>query len=93
MPKLFSEEIEVICEGKLKEPVCFIWRDKKYKIIKIIDTWQDYGFGAGAPKRKTWRLRRHRNYYRLLADNGKNYEIYLDRKNIFNKKWILYREL
>jgi len=57
-----------------KEPAAFTWRGTRYVIEEIVSAWTD----AGSPTRK-WYQRRYRNYYRVRADDGKLYEIYLER--------------
>ncbi len=94
--QLYSEKITVTCkEGSEDEPArpsSFKWRGKEFYIKKIQRNWQDWGFPAGAPRKKNWRLRRHRTYYCVLTDCGRIFEIYLDRKGP-EPTWILYREL
>jgi hypothetical protein len=89
---LYSEEIRVVCEGEPLRPVSFTWRDEQFRIATILRSWHDHGFPAGAPRRKNWRMRRHRNYYEVLTEGGRRFEIYLDRKGPA-LTWILYREL
>jgi hypothetical protein len=88
----YSEEIQVECEGESSRPICFTWRGKAFRIESILRTWQDYGFPAGAPRRKNWRMRRHRNYFLVRAEGGRMFEIYLDRKGPV-LRWVLYREV
>jgi len=93
---LYSEKITVMCqaggEDEPLKPISFKWHNEEFHIEKILRTWQDWGFPAGAPRKKNWRLRRHRNYYRVLAGRGRVFEIYLDRKGP-EPTWVLYREL
>lgn len=90
--QLYSEKIEVKCEGELLRPVSFRWSDEEFRIDKILRSWQDWGFPAGSPRRKNWRLRRHRNYFKVRTESGRVFEIYMDRKTS-EPTWILYREL
>ena len=94
--KLYSETIDVICESTSEDepskPVSFTWRDEGFHIEEILSGRQDWGFPAGAPKKKTWILRRHRNYYKVRTEGGRIFEIYMDRKTP-DLRWILYREL
>jgi len=78
--QMYSEEIVVKCEGEPSRPVSFKWRDEHFQIERILKSWQDWGFPAGAPRRKNWRLRRHRNYFKVCSKGGRVFEIYLDRK-------------
>lgn len=90
--EIYSEKIEVEGEGEPMRPVSFTWRSQQFRIERILRTWQDWGFPPGSPKRKTWILRRHRNYFTVRTTEGRIFEIYLDRKAA-SRTWILYREL
>ncbi len=94
--KLYSEKIAVECgsesENDPLQPVSFMWRDEEFRIGEILKSRQDWGFPAGAPKKKTWILRRHRNYYTVRTECGRVFEIYMDRKTP-QYTWVLYREL
>jgi hypothetical protein len=90
--EIYSEKIEVEGEGEPVRPVSFTWRGQEFQIERILRTWQDWGFPAGSPKRKTWVLRRHRNYFTVRTVGGRIFEIYLDRKAA-SRTWILYREI
>ncbi len=73
-------------------PVSFIWREEEFRVEKIVKSWQDWGFPAGSPRRKNWRMRRHRNRFQVETKCGRLFEIYLDRKGP-ELPWYLYREL
>ena len=94
--RLYSEIIDVTCESEHEDgpsrPVSFKWRDEEFRIKEILKSRQDWGFPAGAPKRKTWNLRRHRNYFEIRTECGRVFEIYMDRKTP-DLTWVLYREL
>jgi len=93
MSQFFSEKIEVKIDQVKKAPVSFIWNKKEYIITVLIAVWQDWGFPKGSPKAKTWRLRHHRNYYRVQTKEDEVFEIYLDRKNKNEEgEWYLYQE-
>ena len=89
---LYSEKINVHCEGEPAVPVSFVWREREFRIVEIIKTWQDWGFPPGSPRRKTWRLRRHRNYFQVRTEEERVFELYLDRKGP-HLEWVLYREV
>lgn len=94
MPKFISEKIEVLKDEKLRLPLSFLWRRKEYKIKEVIESRADWGFSKGAPKRKNWRLRHHRNYYKVKTENDEIFEIYHDRKSKKDQgEWILYQKL
>jgi len=90
--KLYSEKIETTCEGEPSMPTSFRWRNEEFHIERVLRSWQDWGFPRGSPKRKDWRLRRHRNYFKVSTESGRIFEIYMDRKTS-EPVWVLYREL
>ena len=92
--ELVNERITVEAEapaGGVREPVAFTWRGRRYEVTEILAAWVDAGFGAGE-KTRPWYNRRHRNYYRVRADGGETYVIYLDRSGS-RRDWILSRKL
>ena len=91
MTRMYSEEIEVTSEGEPSKPVSFTWRGEAFRIEKILRSRQDWGFPAGAPRRKNWRVRRHRNYFEVQTEGNRFFEIYMDRKTP-TPTWVLYRE-
>lgn len=92
--KFISQEIAVARNESSGDPISFEWSDRKYIISEIIAAWPDWGFSAGAPKRKSWRMRRHRNFYRVETDNGDVFELYHDRGlKLEGGKWILHTQL
>lgn len=88
--QIISEDIQVemTTEG-LAVPVAFTWRDRRVVIRRVLAAWVDTGFGAGEVTR-TWYRRRHRNGYRVLADDGLLYEFYLNRSGS-RRQWVLAR--
>jgi hypothetical protein len=91
---LISEPIEVEMretEVAAKEPAAFIWRGTRYEIVRVLDFWFDTGFGAQR-RGRAWYTRRHRNYYRVEASDGRAYEIYLDRSGS-RLEWHLYQRV
>ena len=92
--QLISEEIAVVRHEKSGDPVSFKWRDRDFVISEIIAVWPDWGFSAGAPRRKTWRMRRHRNCFRVETTDGAVYEMYHDRGlKTSGGKWILHSRI
>jgi hypothetical protein len=77
--EFISREISVVRDETTGRPVSFTWDGRTYIIREIIAVWPDWGFAAGAPRRKTWRMRRHRNYYRVETEDGEIFELYHDR--------------
>jgi len=85
-----SEEIQVVRSEASGQPLSFIWRTESFAIREIIAEWQDYGFSAGAPKKRSWRMRRHRTCYRVETTDGAVFEMYHDRGlTLDGGKWIL----
>ena len=94
MPKFYSEKISLTFDNNKKTPSAFTWKNKEYRITEVIAAWQDWGFPKGSPRTKTWRLRHHRNYYRVQTDDDEVFEIYLDRKSKKEKgEWYLYQKV
>jgi hypothetical protein len=98
MGEFVGRRIEVVTGGKVREPVSFRLGGREYEVAEVLETWQDHGFGMAAPLKKNWRLRHHRNYYRVRTKDGEVFEIYLDRTRVGlrhgqPRKWYLYRKL
>ncbi len=74
------------------EPAAFTVDGETYRVLEIQSAWQDWGFGGTHPAARTWRTRRHRNYYRVLCDDGHAYEVYLDRSS-GRREWYVYRRV
>lgn len=77
--RLISHPISVQRDIKYGLPVSFVYEGQEHGIKEIEATWQDWGFPGGAPRRKDWRMRRHRNFYRIVTSGNEVYEIYHDR--------------
>jgi hypothetical protein len=96
MAEFIGREIEVTVGGEVKTPVAFRLGDQEHEIAEILDAWQDHGFGLAEPLRKNWRLRHHRNYYRVKTSEGAVFEIYMDcgsPKHRERRRWYVYRKL
>jgi hypothetical protein len=96
MAEFIGREIEVTVGGEVKAPVAFRLGDQEHEIAEILDAWQDHGFGLAEPLRKNWRLRHHRNYYRVRTSEGAVFEIYMDRGSVKHRerrRWYVYRRL
>lgn len=88
---LISREIEVSRDTRSGKLISFWWNSKEFQISNVIAVWSDWGFGAGAPKRKSWKMRHHRNYYRVETMDGNVFELYHDRGiKLSGGKWILH---
>lgn len=81
MPVEFiGREVAVeLSDDEVKVPVAFVLGQRRHVIAAVLVSWQDHGFGSVGPQRANWRLRRHRNYYRVKTSQGEVYELYADR--------------
>ena len=96
--RLIARPIEVETAGEVRTPVAFTLEGRRYEVEQVLETWQDSGFGLAAPLKKNWRLRHHRNYYRLRTTEGEVFEIYLERSRVGlrhgrPRKWYASRQL
>jgi len=89
--KFYSDEIQVTKDEKTRVPIAFTWREKEYKIKEIIAFWPDFSYPKGG-KRKKWWQRKHKNFYRVLTEDGEVFEIYFDR-GAKREAWILYTKI
>lgn len=85
-----DEEIKVTTT-ELGAPARFAWRGIEYIVEKIVTTRIDRRFGKAAPRTKTWRLRHHRNCFRVKTDKGV-FELYRDR-GAKNRPWVLLTQI
>ena len=79
--RLISEDIQVTTtrdERGLMAPASFTRRGHEYRIVQVLRQSVDAGFTPGE-QHKSWLTRRHRNVFRVLCDDDRIYEIYLDR--------------
>ena len=79
---LLASPIEVETAGEVRVPTAFTLEGRRYEVEQVLEMWQDHGYGMAAPLKKNWRLRHHRNYYRLRTTEGEVFEIYLDRSRV-----------
>jgi hypothetical protein len=92
VPYFIGKPAKVECSPGGTAPTALAWNDTTVQVVEILSEWQDFGFGGTHPSARTWRTRRHRNYYRVLCDNGHTYEIYLDRGSE-RRQWHVYRQV
>jgi hypothetical protein len=93
-----------------KKPGCpagFVWRGQTYQVVELLSEWHDYGrrgrmarnmqpqHAARAATRGSWGV--GQDYYRVLTDSSRIFDIYFDRapKSVRKRKgeWVLYQEL
>lgn len=92
MHTFIGEPVLVEQASSSPEPVRFTWRDEPYEIVTILHSWSDWNFGAGSHTR-SWRNRRHRNYYHVRTERG-DFELYVDRGVRGERHvWILAQKL
>lgn len=92
--KFISQEISVSRDEDSGRPVSFTWNGRVYQVKEIIAVWPDWGFPPGSPKRKNWRMRRHRNYYRVETAGGEVFELYHDRGiKAESDTWVLQTQI
>jgi hypothetical protein len=91
--RFIDDRIEVELEGTIRQPRAIVWRGARIKVADILHVWSDWGFSVAATQRN-WRTRRHRNYYRIRTEDGRLFEIYLDRGTKPGREaWFLFQEL
>jgi len=79
-------------EVGFKRPVAIVVDGTRISIDRVLDRWDDHGFGQAPPKKRAWYLRRHRTCYRVLAEDGRVLELYLDRA-AEKETWVLVKEI
>ncbi len=95
MKKFIGEEIAVVFNSQplfSKQPKCpdgFVWRNQKYRIVKILMAWQDFSRRGSQEKnmspehaerarlKGSWGVGRY--YFRIETSKGEIFEIYYDR--------------
>lgn len=92
IPEFIGQPVEVFFAAKPGPPRAFTWEGRTLAVVEVLEHWQDYGFGSTHPAARNWRTRRHRNYYRLRAEDGHIYDLYLDR-GAKRPRWYLYRRV
>jgi hypothetical protein len=93
-------------EKKPGLPDNFVWRDSTFTVAETLSEWHDFGrrdrmarnmrpsHAAAAARKGSWGV--GRDYYRILTDCGRTFEIYFDRSpTSSNRKgsWHMDREI
>jgi hypothetical protein len=111
--RFIGEEIEVCFDrapSLEKKPGCpstILWRNSTFHVVRRLNEWHDYRrrgrmahnmrapHAAAAERRGSWGV--GRDYYRVLTDVGRIFDIYYDRapRSALDRKggWFLYREM
>ncbi len=79
VPRFIGEPAQGEFSSAGTTPAAFAWNDTSVRGVDILSEWQDFGFRGTRPSARTWRTRRHRNYYRVPCDYGHMCDTYLDR--------------
>lgn len=97
-PEFIGQEIQVtLSEGWVRQPVSFHFEDREYVVAEILAGWHEHGFFDDSRRRHRWWQRRHRNWYRVMTDEGEVFDIFHERgatgKHPERRKWFLFRRL
>jgi len=92
MSRFIGKPARVECSSRGTTPTTLAWNDTTVNVAEVVAEWQDFGFGGAHPAARTWRTRRHRNYYRVRCDDGHTYDVYLDRGGE-RRQWHVYRQV
>ena len=90
--RFFGQRLKVTCERDADGfvlPAEFALGDEVIRVTEVLRQWHDSGFAATSPQR-TWLERRHRTHYRVRGDDGRIYELYVDRTG-GRRDWFLVR--
>lgn len=90
--EFFCDRLEVSWEGAPKQGESFTWRGKEYEIRTILTSWRKWRTPATVIH-KTWRTRRHQNFYHIRTQTDETFEIFLDRANKAKPRWFLLKRL
>jgi hypothetical protein len=90
--EFFCEKIKVSWDGAPQEGDSFTWRGQEYQIRTILTSWRKWRTPETV-SHKTWRTRRHQNFYHIRTQTGETFEIFLDRTNKANPEWFLRKRL
>ncbi len=96
-----------VLEKKPGPPDQFTWQDESFVVKTILSEWHDYGrkgrmarnmqpgHAQRASRTGSWGV--GQDYYRVLTDDGRVFDLYYDRasRGVDQRKgeWVLYREL
>lgn len=90
MPVAGTFEPAAMARGEPGLPGRFIWRDKEYAVVDVLEVWKESGpCKSGGPEKY---LRKH--WFRIVTDNGMIMTIYFERqpraKSQNKTRWWLY---
>ena len=90
--RFFGRRVRVTCRQDAAGfllPAEFALGDEVVRIAEVLRQWHDRGF-AGTARQRTWLERRHRTHYRVRGDDGRIYDLYVDRTG-GRREWYLLR--
>ena len=77
------QAVRVTWDGRRRAPVAFVWRHRRRRVERVVQTWSiETGWWDDA-------LRVSRRYLRVLAD-GRLFDLYFDR---LTSEWFVERAL
>jgi hypothetical protein len=78
-----ATSIALIWDPRLKQPRAFVWRRRRYRVERVVQTW--------VIQTGWWQddIRVERHYWRILAE-GRTFDVFYDR---IGKLWYLERAL
>ncbi|MBM3476454.1 MAG: hypothetical protein FJX75_24545 [Armatimonadetes bacterium] len=90
--RFFGRRVTVTCREDTAGfllPAEFVLGEDVVRIAEVLRQWHDSGF-AGTSRRRTWLERRHRTHYRVRGEDGRIYDLYVDRTGA-RREWYLLR--
>jgi hypothetical protein len=78
MRKFIGRAVEVELAGDPPEPVLVRDGETAWPIVQVERAWFDTGHGGTPHHARSWRTRRHRKNFTLVAESGERLNVYLD---------------
>lgn len=78
MRQFVGRQIEVEMRGEPPEPAVVTAGERRWEIARVERQWFDTGHGGIPESARTWRTRRHRKNFLLLAADGARLQVYYD---------------
>jgi hypothetical protein len=89
MRKFVGRTAQVEMAGDPPAPAVVTVGDRRWAIVRVEREWFDTGHGTLPARASTWRTRRHRKMYELLAAGGARLHLYLDYGRGDKRLWRL----
>ena len=90
-PDKNSFNVSFMSSGMPGVPMKFSWRDKEYRVVKIIDFWKSMSNCKGSfmtAENSEKYVRKH--YFKLKLDSGDIVTLYCPRGVNKSSKWVIY---